>query len=144
MSLAGEYFVAGELQRRRISAAVTYGNAKAADVVAFSSDGERAVVIEVKSTAQSKWIVGGKVPAPTGQPWVFVHIPSDEVASPEFFVVLQSELHQILNQVDAAYRERYRAKHGSEFTGAGVVSLTREQALPYRNAWHSIKTAIGA
>ena len=33
-----------------VSAAVTYGNAKSADVVAFSALGEKAVVIEVKST----------------------------------------------------------------------------------------------
>lgn len=144
MGLAGEFFVAGELQRRHISAAVTYGNAKAADVVAFSPDGERAVVIEVKSTAQAKWIVGGTVPPPTGQPWVFVHVPSDEAVSPEFFVILQTDLHRILNQVDVAYRARYREKHGSEFTGAGVLSLTREQALPYKDAWGSVKAAIGA
>ena len=36
LSLAGEFYVAAELQRRGISAAVTYGNAKNADVVAFS------------------------------------------------------------------------------------------------------------
>jgi hypothetical protein len=56
LSLAGEFFVAAELQRRGISAAVTYGYAKSADVVAFSMSGEKAVVIEVKSTSQLKWV----------------------------------------------------------------------------------------
>lgn len=51
-SLAGEFFVAAELQRQGIAAAVTYGNAKNADVVAFSISGDKAVVIEVKSTSQ--------------------------------------------------------------------------------------------
>jgi hypothetical protein len=35
LSLAGEFFVAAELQRRGVAAAVTYDNAKNADVVAF-------------------------------------------------------------------------------------------------------------
>lgn len=144
LSLAGEFLVAGELQRRQVSAAVTYGNAKAADVVAFSRDGNRAVVIEVKSSAKGSWVVGGVVPPPTSQPWVFVEIPQDELASPQYFVLLQDELHRILAPVDAAYRSRYRARHGTEFSGAGVVSLTREQAQPYEGAWDTIVTAIGA
>ena len=36
LSLAGDFFVAAELQRRGVMASVTYGNAKKADVVAFS------------------------------------------------------------------------------------------------------------
>jgi hypothetical protein len=36
LGLSGEFLVAGELLRREISAAVTYGNAKKADVIAVS------------------------------------------------------------------------------------------------------------
>ena len=64
LSLAGEFYVAAELQRRGISAAVTYSNAKKADVVAFSS-GSYAVAIEVKSTPGPDWVVGGSVPQPS-------------------------------------------------------------------------------
>ena len=52
LSLAGEYYVAAELQRRGIHASVTYGNAKQTDVVAFCEASTRAVVIEVKATGQ--------------------------------------------------------------------------------------------
>lgn len=54
LAMAGEYYVAAELHRRGIPASITYGNAKKADVVATSEDGEAAVVIEVKSTSQTK------------------------------------------------------------------------------------------
>lgn len=144
MSLAGEFLVAGELQRRQVSAAVTYGNAKSADVVAFSRDGNRAVVIEVKSSAKGSWVVGGVVPSPTSQPWVFVEIPRDETMSPRYFILLQNELNRILAPIDAAYRSRYLARHGTEFTGAGLVSLTREQAQPYESVWGTIVAAVGA
>ena len=56
LGLTGEYLVAGELLRRGIDAAITYGNAKKADVVAFSE--ERLLRIEVKTTSQIKWVLG--------------------------------------------------------------------------------------
>lgn len=50
LSMAGEFFVAAQLQRLGVSASVTYGNAKSADVVAFAKDKDIAVIIEVKSS----------------------------------------------------------------------------------------------
>jgi hypothetical protein len=139
LSLAGEFYVAAELQRRGVSAAVTYGNAKSADVVAFSLSGEKAVVIEVKSTAQPKWVVGGWTPKPSPKPWVFVHVPVVETEAPVFYVVLQSELHDILSPLDAEYRRKYKERHGKEYGDkAGVVNFTREQAEPFKSAWGKI------
>jgi hypothetical protein len=139
LSLAGEFYVAAELQRRGVSAAVTYGNAKSADVVAFSTSGEKAVVIEVKSTAQAKWVVGGKIPAPSSKPWVFVHVPEDPKLPPSFFVLLQEELHQILAPLGDEYRRKYKEKHGIEYGDrAGVENLTKKQAEPFHDAWSKI------
>jgi Holliday junction resolvase len=59
IGLAGEFLVAGELLRRGIMAAVTYGNAKQADVVAIHES--RATSLEVKSTSESKWVLGGSL-----------------------------------------------------------------------------------
>ena len=139
LGLAGEFFVAAELQRRGISAAVTYGNAKSADVVAFSVSGEKAVVIEVKSTAQTEWVVGGRTPSPSSKPWVFVHIPTEPTASPIYFIVLQSELHEILAPIDAEYNRKFKEKHGVEYGDRpGVVNFSVKQAGPFKNAWEKI------
>lgn len=139
LSLAGEFYVAAELQRRGVSAAVTYGNAKSADVVAFSMSGEKAVVVEVKSTAQAKWVVGGKIPAPSSKPWVFVHVPEDTQLPPSFFVLLQSELHEILAPLGDEYRRRFKEKHGVEYgERVGVENLTMKQAEPFRDGWSKI------
>jgi hypothetical protein len=76
ISLAGEFMVAGELYRRGIKAAVTYGNAKKADVVAYA--GDKALVIEVKSTSKPQWVIGGAVPsASENVMWVLVFLPPD-------------------------------------------------------------------
>ncbi len=139
LSLAGEFFVAAELQRREVSAAVTYGNAKSADVVAFSLSGEKAVVIEVKSTSQSKWVVGGFTPPASPKPWVFVYLPASYTESPSYYVVLQSELHDILMPLHIEYNRRFKERHGVEYGDRpGVVNFTRAQAEPFKDAWGKI------
>lgn len=149
LSLAGEFFVAAELQRRGISAAVTYGNAKKADVVAFSTTGEKAVVIEVKCTSQTRWVVGGVVPPPSSKPWVFVYVPKDEFEAPIFYILLQSELHDLLAPGDKKYRSRFKEKWGEEYGDRrGVVNLNRAEAKPFHNGWERkgwerIKSLLG-
>lgn len=138
LSLSGEFFVAAELQRRRISATVTYGNAKSADLVVFSESSSNAVVVEVKSTSRNKWIVGGRVPVPSNRIWVFVYIPENSEDTPSFYVLTQHELSVLLEPADREFRERYREKHGKDFQGKGVVSLTLDQAKPYKNQWWKI------
>lgn len=143
LSLSDEFYVAAELQRRGISAAVTYGNAKKADVVAFSASGERAVIIEVKSTSQQKWVIGSRAPASSPKPWVLVYIPSDKTEAPSFYVVLQSELHNIMAPLDEEYSRRYLEKHGEEYGDRpGVANFTRSQAAPYKDAWGKIINQI--
>lgn len=138
LNLAGEFYVAAELQRRGIAAAVTYGNAKKADVVAFSS-GNLAVAIEVKSTPGQRWVVGGAVPQPSSAPWVFVHIPAESLLPPSFYVFSQQQLFDLLSPVDVAYRRSYLAKHGEEYGDRrGVVNLSREEAEPFKDRWETI------
>jgi hypothetical protein len=139
LSLAGEFFVAAEMQRRGVAAAVTYGNAKQADVVAFSPSGERAVVIEVKSTSQPEWVVGGVVPAASSKPWVFVYIPTEQTEAPCYYVLTQAQLYSILAPIDAEYSRKFKEKHGVEYGDRrGVVNLTRKQAELYLNKWETI------
>ena len=143
LSMSGEFYVAAELQRRGLSAAVTYGNAKRADVVAFSVSGERVVVVEVKSTSQTSWVVGGTVPPASKKPWVFVYFPKELNEAPSFYVLLQSELHDILSPVAANYRRRYKEKHGEEYGNRrGVENLLRKQIEQHKNAWGKIANQL--
>jgi hypothetical protein len=145
LSLAGEYYVAAELQRRNVQASITYGNAKQSDVVAFCGSGDRAVVIEVKSTTKDGWIVGGHVPAPAGRPWVFVHLDADSSRPPRFFVLTQSELNAILKPLDTKYRANYLAKHGTEYGDKpGVVTLSLKEAESHAGKWEKIIALVNA
>ena len=145
LSLAGEYYVAAELQRPGVQASITYGNAKQTDVVAFRGSGDRAVVIEVKSTTKDGWIVGGHVPAPAEKPWVFVYLHTEHSRQPRFFILMQSELNAILEPLDARYRANYLAKHGTEYGDKpGVVTLSLKDAEPHAGRWAKIIDLVNA
>lgn len=139
LAMAGEYFVAAQLQRLQVAASVTYGNAKSADVVAFSEVSDRAVVIEVKTTRQLQWVVGGRVPQKSAKPWVFVQLPEAHNEPPRFFVLTQTQLHEILAPIEAEYERKYKEKHGVEYGDRpGVVNVSRKLLVPYENNWSAI------
>ncbi len=137
VGMAGEHFVVAELLRRGVSASVTMGNAKRADVVALNSDATKVVVAEVKSSPQKEWIVGNVVPQASAQPWVFVHVPANETP-PRYFVLTAKELNGILSSGDEKYRAGFLERHGKPFTGKGVVKLKLAEAEKYENKWSSI------
>ncbi|MBL0143838.1 MAG: hypothetical protein IPP91_17475 [Betaproteobacteria bacterium] len=142
IGLAGEFLVAGELLRRGIMAAVTYGNAKKADVIAVN--GAKAAPIEVKSTSQSKWVLGGVLPADNSNIWVLVYLPLDESASPEYFVLTSAELRKLVLPGHEAYNAKYFAKYGKKYSGKGVVSIERKLLeAKDQPAWSKICRAVG-
>lgn len=143
LAMCGEYYVAGELHRRGIPASITYGNAKKADVVATSESGEAATVIEVKTTSQSKWVVGRFVPEPSERIWIFVYVPKDGAQPPSFYVLTQSEIAEILQPLDEDYRRRYKERHGVEYGDkAGVCSLKRSQIEEAEDRWDKVSQRL--
>lgn len=142
IGMAGEFLVAGELLRREIKAAVTYGNAKKADVIAI--DGNAAVSIEVKSTSEREWVLGNQLPVNDSKIWVLVYLPSDETASPEYFVLTGAELRALVLPKDKAYRKNYLEKHGKEFSGKGVVKIQRKLLDGgHLGNWGKVRAALG-
>jgi len=143
LAMAGEYFVAAQLQRLQVFASVTYGNAKSADVIAFTKDSDRVVVIEVKTTQNPKWVVGGRIPEKSNKPWVFVSLNEDTEVSPEFFILTQEELHLLLAPLEKEYFRKYLEKHGVEYGDKpGVVNISRSMLEPYKNCWSVIKDQL--
>lgn len=141
IGLAGEFLVAGELLRRGIHAAVTYGNAKKADVVAIN--GDKATAPEVKTTSADKWVLGGSLPDDPAKMWVLVYLPVVETEPPQYFVITGAELHTLLLPGHEAYLQRYREKRGKEFTGPGVVSIQRSTLEPeHAGAWSKVVRAV--
>jgi hypothetical protein len=139
LAMAGEFFVAAQLQRLGVAASVTYGNAKRADVIAISKLSNQAVIVEVKTSSAGSWPIGNRVPAPSSQIWVFVHLPSNPADAPEYFVIDQTSLHALLAPKEKAYLDRYQAKHGVPYGDKpGVAKATRKDLLGHKDNWKII------
>ena len=138
LGLAGEFLVAGELQRRGIIASVTYGTAKKADVIALSPSLSSAVVMEVKSTSNPKWVLGNSLPDKSEKLWVLVHLPKLQTESPRYFIITSRELNHKLAPIDAKYRSDFLKKHKVKFQGKGVFSFKLEQAEEFEGKWEKI------
>ena len=139
LAMAGEYFVAAHLQRRGLLASVTYGNAKRADVVAFSDSSDRVIVIEVKTTGKPEWTFSGRISTKSEKPWVFVHLPKDSEEPPKFFVLTQSQLHAILAPLDEEWCRKYKEKHDREYGDKPwVVNISPKLLADYENKWGAI------
>ena len=140
MGLAGEYLVTGELLRRQIMAALTYGNAKKADVVIINK--RQAITIEVKTTSQEKWVLGNHLPEESDDLWVLVFLPTDQSVSPEYYILTSKQLHDILIKEHKAYRERYQNNHDEPFTGKGVVSVKKKDVILFKNQWDTVQKLL--
>lgn len=140
MAMAGEYFVAAQLQRLGFTASVMYGNAKRADVLVFSDNG-KVLLLEVKTSSRGAWVIGNRVPeADPNKIWVFVHLPIKGEECPEFFVMTQAEIHHAVIEMERAYNDRYRKKHNKDYSAdkPGVANLQQKDALKYKNRWDTI------
>ena len=143
MGMAGEYYVAAQLQRLQLFASITYGNAKKADVIVLEKDSDKAIAIEVKTSQRGRWVVGSKVPKPSDKLWIFVHIPKEMDASPEFYIMTQKEIHDTLKPIEDNYLSIYRKKHGEEYGNRkGVTSMTQKIAKDFENKWETIRDLL--
>lgn len=149
LNLAGEFYVAAELNRRGIFASVTYGAAKNADVLAFSQQSRKTAVIEVKTTASAnrKWITGqhsiNKNSIDPQLFWVLVLVPGIEEAdtAPRFFVFTSKELVEKVSENHDTYRARYQEKHGTQFQDSGGVYnllISEAEAMQAEGQWAKI------
>lgn len=145
LGMAGEFFVAAQLQRLGLSASVTYGHAKSADVVAFVEDSNRVVVIEVKTTRQPEWTFSGRIRTDSEKPWVFVYLPEESKEAPRYFILTQTDLHAILAPFDDEWSRRFKEKNGADFDEKSwVVNVSRKWLKDHENKWEAITDQLKA
>ena len=149
LNLAGEFYVAAELNRRGIFASVTYGAAKNADVLAFDQQSRQTAVIEVKTTASpnKKWLTGlHSIDKNSIDPqlfWVLVLAPAKEetLSSLRFFVFTSQELIEKVSANHAIYSASYLERNGVQFQESrGVYSLllSEAEAMQAEGQWAKI------
>jgi len=151
LNIAGEFFVAGELNRRGVFASVTYGAAKNADVLVVDPDSQQTAVIEVKTTSSSnnKWLTGAhSLDENNIRPhlfWVLTLLPdiTEANCAPRYFVLSSRELIENVSERHQEYAAAYHATNGVPFQVQGsqaVYSLRLEdvEAMQCEGQWSKI------
>lgn len=103
LGLAGEYGVCAELSKRGIPCSLTFGNAKAADVLVFGKQGQKSCyIIEVKTSKSTRFVTnffqkyGDKNKQPHPDFWVIVHIDEkDENLTSSYHILTHEEMGQV-------------------------------------------------
>ena len=86
---AGEYFVAGELERRGFTAAVPMSNVKDFDILAIDRQTYKQFAIQVKTTAykQKKWTLSQKCETLVNDDIIYFFVSLNEMDAPEYHIV---------------------------------------------------------
>jgi hypothetical protein len=119
--LAGEFFVAAELLKRGVQVSLTFGNAKAIDLLAHNPKTDRNFTIQVKSLRRKNFFPISRAKINASHVYVFVVLnkPGEDV---QYFVVP--------GQVLAGQPERFtKSFDDPKFPGFGSSVLEREGFL---------------
>ncbi len=141
LNLAGQFYVAAELQRRHIYAVVRFFLPTEAFLVAYSlgKTKPKSIEIEVRSTKKSTWEIDRTVSIKPGQIWVFVVVPEDEGAPAEFYVLNGSELLEKLGSgADDSLKKHKEEPRKTSVKPAIVTKVTKKQVEAYKNAWGTV------
>lgn len=86
---AGEYFVAGELERRGFTVAVPMSNTKDFDILAINRDSLKQYAIQVKTTSYKKkeWTLSSKNETLVANNVIYVFVSLNELDVPEYHIV---------------------------------------------------------
>ena len=86
---AGEYFVAGELERRGFTCAVPMSNTKDFDILIINRNNNKQYAIQVKTTMHKKksWMLSKKNEKLYADNIFYVFVSLNELETPEFHVV---------------------------------------------------------
>jgi hypothetical protein len=86
---AGEYFVAGELERRGFTVAVPMSNTKDFDILAINRESLQQYAIQVKTTGHKKkeWTLSAKSENLVATNVIYVFVSLNELDIPEYHIV---------------------------------------------------------
>jgi len=148
ISLAGEFLVAGELNRRRLAASITYGPSKSADIYVFSRTGDKLAKVEVKTTEKSRWPVGHRAMLEENEKlgvfWVLVKLADDANLAPEYHIFSGAEIAELTRYHYKEYMDGYKLRHGHDYdvSKGDVPNLKYTQVSDHRGGWHKIENYL--
>lgn len=86
---SGEYFVAGELERRGFSVAVPMSNTKEFDILTINMKNKKQYAVQVKTTTKNKkkWILKKENEHLIGDNIIYVFVYLNNLSAPKYYIV---------------------------------------------------------
>ena len=132
--LAGELFVAAELLKRGLQVSITFGNAKAIDLLVHNPKIPHTFAVQVKALRQPNFFLLGRQDVRSTNMYVFVLLNKPDTAV-RYFVVPGSVL--------VGEPERF-GKYFQVTKMPGIHSKVLEAMPEYANGWHHFQRALPA
>ena len=135
---AGEYFVAAELSRRGVVAALTMSGTDAFDILAVNKAGD-SYSIQVKTTQYEKklrWLLSSKDEKPKADFYVFVNLNGTE-KQPDYYIMPATE-------VAAAIKEEHETwlatpkRDGTAHKPINMRQIILDQQDKSKDSWYLI------
>ncbi len=132
---AGEYFVAGELERRGFTVAVPMSNVKDFDILAINRKTFEQVAIQVKTTGykQKKWTLSKKNEDLQGDHIFYIFVALNEMDTPEYHIVPSKIVAETIKQSHQDWLNS-PGKHGQAHNDTSLRNFFDIDDL-YLNKW---------
>ena len=136
---AGEYFVAGELERRGFTCAVPMSNTKDFDILVINRENNNQYAIQVKTTRYKKknWTLGKKSESLEGNNIYYIFVALNNLEHPEYHIV-PSKI--VAKQVRDSYQTWLitPGKHGQPHKDNPIRKFNDEKNI-YLSRWDLLK-----
>lgn len=122
---AGEYFVAGELERRGFTVALPMSNVRDFDILAINRTTYEQFAIQVKTTSykRKKWTLSKKNEDIVGDNIVYVFVALNELDVPEYHVAPSKMVAEIVKR-DYATWLNTPGKQGQQHNDTSIRNFT--------------------
>lgn len=139
---AGEYFVAGELERRGFTVAVPMSNVKDFDILAINRETYEQFAIQVKTTGyqQKKWTLNQKNENLIGEHIVYIFVALNELGTPEYHIVPSKIVADTISKAHAAWLNT-PGKQGQPHKDTNIRNFI-DKKDKYLNRWDYLDYGI--
>ena len=134
---SGEYFVAGELERRGLTAAVPMSNTKDFDILAINRNNNNQYAIQVKTTTKKGWILSKKNETLIDNNIIYVLVKLKDLNPPEYHIVPSKIVAQRLRESHQAWLNT-PGKNGQSHNDSDIRQF-RDDNNEFLNKWEYFK-----
>lgn len=125
--MAGEFLTVGKLFKRGYQASVTFGNAKAIDVLVYNPENDKSYIVQVKTLRHKNCFLIKKENLKFDHIYVFIVLHDFE--QPEDYFIITGQ--EILQDVDKFFGASYRNREKP----SNMPAINYGPLIPYKDNW---------